>query len=45
MIRTNVIAASLAIAYGAAHAQQPLTVKVYNANGNSFNINTGETKW
>jgi predicted porin len=44
MIRTNVIAASLAIAFGAAHAQ-PLTVTVYNANGNSFNVNTGEMKW
>ncbi|MFM6993042.1 MAG: MBL fold metallo-hydrolase [Rhodoferax sp.] len=43
MIRTTVIAASLAIAFtsvsGAAHAQQPLTVKVYNADGNSFNVN------
>jgi hypothetical protein len=45
MIRTTVIAASLAIAFGVAHAQQPLTVKVSNANGNSFNVNTGEMKW
>jgi glyoxylase-like metal-dependent hydrolase (beta-lactamase superfamily II) len=44
MIRTTVIAASLAIAFtsmsGVAHAQQPLTVKVYNADGNSFNVNS-----
>ena len=44
MIRTTVIAASLAIAIaslsGAANAQQPLTVKVYNADGNSFNVNS-----
>jgi len=44
VIRTTVIAASLAIAFtslsGAANAQQPLTVKVYNADGNSFNVNS-----
>ncbi len=40
MIRTTVIAASLAIAFTSAHAQQPLTVKVYNADGNSFNVNS-----
>ncbi len=44
MIRTTVIAASLAIAFasisGVAHAQQPLTVKVYNADANSFNVNS-----
>ena len=44
MIRTTVIAASLAIAFtslsGAANAQQPLTVKVYNADANSFNVNS-----
>jgi len=39
MIRTTVIAASLAIAF-TAQAAQPLTVKVYNANGNSFNVNS-----
>src|SRR3990167_2369069 len=40
MIRTTVLAATLAITFGAAHAQQPLTVKVYNADGNSFNVNS-----
>ena len=38
MIRTTVIAASLAIAF-AAQAAQPLTVKVYNAGAASFNVN------
>lgn len=40
MIRTTLVAASIAIAFTAAHAQQPLTVKVYNADGNSFNVNS-----
>ena len=40
MIRITVLAASLAIALGAAHADQPLGVKVYNADGNSFNVNS-----
>lgn len=40
MIRTTVIAASLAITFTAAQAAQPLTVKVYNGNGNSFNVNS-----
>ena len=40
MIRTTVIAATLAIAFTNAHAAQPLTVKVYNADGNSFNVNS-----
>jgi glyoxylase-like metal-dependent hydrolase (beta-lactamase superfamily II) len=40
MIRTTVIAATLAIVFGAANAQQPLTVKVYNADANSFNVNS-----
>ena len=39
MIRTTVIAASLAIAFSA-EAAQPLTVKVYNAGGASFNVNS-----
>ena len=39
MIRTTVIAASLALAF-AAQAAQPLTVKIYNADGNSFNVNS-----
>jgi glyoxylase-like metal-dependent hydrolase (beta-lactamase superfamily II) len=40
MIRTTVIAASLAISFTAAQAAQPLTVKVYNAGGTSFNVNS-----
>ncbi len=40
MIRTTVIAASLAVAFGSAQAAQPLTVKVYNADANSFNVNS-----
>lgn len=40
MIRTTVVAATLAIAFTSAHAQQPLTVKVYNADSNSFNVNS-----
>ncbi|MBT3069132.1 MBL fold metallo-hydrolase [Rhodoferax sp. U11-2br] len=39
MIRTTVIAASLAIAF-TAQAAQPLSIKVYNAGGNSFNVNS-----
>lgn len=39
MIRTTVIAASLAIAF-TADAAQPLTVKVYNASAASFNVNS-----
>lgn len=39
MIRTTVLAASLALAFNIAQAAQPLTVKVYNADGNSFNVN------
>ena len=39
MIRTTVIAASLAIAF-TAQAAQPLSVKVYNAGGASFNVNS-----
>ena len=40
MFRTTLIAATLAVAFNAAHAAQPLTVKVYNADGNSFNVNS-----
>ena len=39
MIRTTVIAASLAIAI-TAQAAQPLSVKVYNAGASSFNVNS-----
>jgi glyoxylase-like metal-dependent hydrolase (beta-lactamase superfamily II) len=40
MIRTTLIAASLAIVFSSAQAAQPLTVKVYNAADNSFNVNS-----
>ena len=44
MIRTTVLAASLAIAFtspfSTAQAAQPLSVKVYNADSNSFNVNS-----
>jgi glyoxylase-like metal-dependent hydrolase (beta-lactamase superfamily II) len=40
MFRTTVIAATLAVTFTAAHAGQPLTVKVYNASANSFNVNS-----
>jgi glyoxylase-like metal-dependent hydrolase (beta-lactamase superfamily II) len=40
MIRSTLLAASLAIALTGAQAAQPLTVKVYNADGNSFNVNS-----
>jgi glyoxylase-like metal-dependent hydrolase (beta-lactamase superfamily II) len=40
MIRTTLLAASLAIAFTSAQAAQPLTVNVYNADGNSFNVNS-----
>jgi glyoxylase-like metal-dependent hydrolase (beta-lactamase superfamily II) len=40
MIRTTVIAASLAIAFSTAQAAQPLNVRVYNADGGSFNVNS-----
>lgn len=40
MFRTTVIAATLAIAFTAAQAAEPLQIKVYNADGNSFNVNS-----
>jgi len=40
MVRTTVLAASLAIAFTSAQAAEPLSVKVYNADGNSFNVNS-----
>ena len=40
MIRTTLVAASLAVVFANANAAQPLTVKVYNADGNSFNVNS-----
>ena len=40
MFRTTLIAATLSIAFAGAHAAQPLQVKVYNADGNSFHVNS-----
>ena len=40
MFRTTLIATTLSIAFAGAHAAQPLQVKVYNADGNSFNVNS-----
>ena len=40
MFRTTLIAATLSIAFASAQAAQPLQVKVYNADGNSFNVNS-----
>jgi len=40
MIRTTLVAASLAVVFANANAAQPLTVRVYNADGNSFNVNS-----
>ena len=38
MFRNTVAAATLAIVFSSAHAAQALAVKVYNADGNSFNV-------
>jgi glyoxylase-like metal-dependent hydrolase (beta-lactamase superfamily II) len=40
MFRSTLIAATLAIVFTASHATEPLSVKVYNADGNSFNVNS-----
>jgi glyoxylase-like metal-dependent hydrolase (beta-lactamase superfamily II) len=40
MFRTILIAATLSIAFTGAQAAQPLQVKVYNAEGNSFHVNS-----
>lgn len=40
MLRTTLIAATLSLTFGAAEAAQPLQVKVYNADGSSFNVNS-----
>jgi len=40
MIRTTFIAATIAVAFASAQAAQPLQVKVYNADGHSFNVNS-----
>lgn len=39
MIRQTLLAASFALAFGTAHAAEPLNLKVYNADGNSFHAN------
>ncbi|QLG89059.1 MBL fold metallo-hydrolase [Chitinibacter bivalviorum] len=41
MFRTTLIAATLAVTFGAAQAaDKPLQMKVYNADGNSFHVNS-----
>lgn len=40
MFRTTILAATLSIAFADAHAAEPLQLKVYNADGNSFNVNS-----
>lgn len=40
MFRTTLMAVTLSIAFASAQAAQPLQVKVYNADGNSFNVNS-----
>lgn len=40
MFRTTAIAATFAIAFTSAQAAEPLQIKVYNADGNSFNVNS-----
>ena len=40
MIRTTVLAATLAVVFASAQAAEPLQLKVYNADGNSFTVNS-----
>jgi glyoxylase-like metal-dependent hydrolase (beta-lactamase superfamily II) len=40
MFRTTLVAATLSLVFASAQAAQPLQVKVYNADGNSFNVNS-----
>lgn len=40
MFRSTLIACTLAIVFTSSLAAQPLTVKVYNGDGNSFNVNS-----
>ena len=40
MIRTTLIAATLAVSLAGAQAAQPLQIKVYNADASSFNVNS-----
>jgi glyoxylase-like metal-dependent hydrolase (beta-lactamase superfamily II) len=48
MFRTSLVAASIAIVSSAAHAAQPLQIRVYSADDKSFNVNAtlvwGETE-
>ncbi|MCX7258468.1 MAG: MBL fold metallo-hydrolase [Polaromonas sp.] len=40
MLRTTLLAATIAVAFASAQAAQPLQVKVYNADASSFNVNS-----
>ncbi|MFZ6779729.1 MBL fold metallo-hydrolase [Undibacterium sp. Ji83W] len=40
MLRTTILATTLAVTFASAEAATPLQVKVYNADGNSFNVNS-----
>ncbi|MFZ6873288.1 MBL fold metallo-hydrolase [Undibacterium sp. Di27W] len=40
MLHTTILAATLALTFASAQAATPLQVKVYNADGNSFNVNS-----
>lgn len=40
MFRTTILAATLSLAFAGVHAAEPLQLKVYNADGNSFNVNS-----
>lgn len=40
MIRTSVVAATLAVLFSGAQAAQPLQLKIYNGDANSFNVNS-----
>jgi len=40
MLRTTLLAATLAVVLGSAQAALPLQLKVYNADGNSFHVNS-----
>lgn len=39
-LRTTLLSATLALAFGAAHAAGPLRLTVYNADANSFHVNS-----
>ena len=40
MIRTTLIASTLAVVFSTAQGAEPLQLKIYNADGNSFNVNS-----